>query len=97
MGLLRLLTNPRIIQTNTPTTTIAWKILDELREARGVAFAHEPATLASTWREISQEGASGPNSWTDSYLLAFAEGAGYTLVTFDRALSRRNGSVRLLT
>jgi uncharacterized protein len=33
--------------------------------------------------------------WTDDYLAAFAQAADAELITFDRALSRRYGSVRV--
>jgi predicted nucleic acid-binding protein len=39
---------------------------------------------------------AAPKDWADSYLIAFAQAAGFQLVTFDRAIrSKSSGSIYL--
>jgi len=40
------------------------------------------ALIVVGWRGLTTNGIVGHNFWTDAYLAAFAEAAGFTLVTF---------------
>ena len=91
MGFLRLLTNTKILGTDALSPIEAWKTFDGWRQQERVTFVAEPSHLEETWRKLSHARSGGPNSWTDAYLGAFASVAGFTLVTFDRQLSRRAG------
>jgi uncharacterized protein len=93
-GLLRLLTNPRVMGSDVLTATEGWALYDDLFQTGRVLFAPEPPGIESAWREATLPFPSGPNLWTDAYLAAFAIAAGYTVVTFDRGF-RRHKAARL--
>ena len=61
-----------------------------------VFFLEEPANLDKVFRGISKQTRPAAKDWADSYLLAFAEAADLSVVTFDRAIKQKNGSVLLL-
>ncbi len=97
MGLLRLLTNSKVMGKDALSAAQAWSFLDRLLAGRPISFTHEPAELEREWRETTRRHQRhGPNSWTDSYLAAFSATAGSKLVTFDQALARRPGVEALL-
>jgi uncharacterized protein len=83
MGLLRLLTNPKVMRTATRTLENAWELYDDLLSDRRVVFADEPAGLTHGWRSLTKSGTWGVNTWTDAYLAAFALEYSFTFVTFD--------------
>ncbi len=96
-GLLRLLTNPRVMGDNVLTGQQAWRVHDALYADSRVAFAEEPEGVQERWRIYTRSTQTGPNFWTDAYLAAFAAAGGYTVVTFDQGFSRfPEASVRLL-
>ena len=90
-GLLRLLTNSRVMGENVLNANQAWKVYDAFLEDSRVGFAEEPQQLEELWRARTRGRQHGPNHWTDSYLTAFAIAAGYTIVTFDRAFATMRG------
>jgi len=97
-GLLRLLTNPRVMGSDVLTAPEAWAIYDDLFQTGRVHFASEPPGIELAWREATRDRQSGPNFWTDAYLAAFAIAAGYTVVTFDRGFQRhKSARLRLLS
>lgn len=53
-----------------------------------VAFADEPTGIEAVWRSNTQGLAFSPKVWTDAYLAAFAELAGFEVVTFDQGFAR---------
>jgi toxin-antitoxin system PIN domain toxin len=87
MGLLRLLTQPAVMNRGVMSPGQAWKTYQALRQDSRVAFAGEPIGLESTWMRLMNESGSG-HAWTDAYLAAFALGHQYTLVSFDRGFQR---------
>jgi len=96
-GLLRLLTNPKVMGANILTAGDAWKLYDTLYQDSRVRFAEEPPGLEDLWREQTRGVQTSPNFWTDAYLAAFAAATGLTIVTFDKQFAlRKNVSVRLL-
>jgi toxin-antitoxin system PIN domain toxin len=98
MGLLRLLTNRKVMGENILTAANAWRVYATLCEDDRVQYAEEPSQLEDRWREAARHPGSSPNFWTDAYLVAFAEAGDYTVVTFDRGFLRHRGvDVRLLT
>ena len=60
-------------------------------------FMDEPATLEQMFRAASHARRPATKEWTDAYLAAFAEFAGFRLVTFDRGLHQRAHDGILLT
>jgi uncharacterized protein len=97
MGLLRLLTNRKVMGANVLAATAAWDVYHALCRDDRVRYAAEPPQLEEFWSDATRHHATGPNFWTDAYLAAFAEAGDYTIVTFDRGIRRHRGvSVRLL-
>lgn len=88
MGLLRLLTNPRVLANSVLTPDGAWKVLLQFLRDDRIGFAAEPPGLRQAWRQLTRTHDTGTNFWTDTYLAAFAEVSGYTVVTFDRGFAR---------
>jgi len=96
LGLLRLLTTRAAMGPGTLTQTQAWKAYDRWIESGGAEFAEEAAGIGLRFRNHSNSPEVSPKEWADAYLAAFAQAAGTTLVTFDRALAGRvKGAVLL--
>ena len=87
-GLLRLLTNARVMGRAPRTIRQARETFEQLRADRRLVFATEPDLVESTWRQFMTQPGIGPSSWTDAYLAAFAEAHSYSLVTFDTGFER---------
>jgi uncharacterized protein len=85
MGLLRLLTNSKVMGRAPRTIVQAWETFAQLRADTRVVFATEPGRLESAWRQLMTQAGVGPSSWTDA---AFAEAHSYSLVTFDTGFER---------
>ncbi len=88
LGLLRLLTNAAVMGDYAHILQDGWKVYDRWLSDTRVQLHPEPRTVDSAFRNatapFTRQHAS---KWIgDCYLLAFAEEAGATLVTFDRAL-----------
>jgi toxin-antitoxin system PIN domain toxin len=88
LGLLRLLTNPKVMDRQPLSVGEAWEIYQRLRTS--VPLLEEPEGL-----EGVLSGFVGahfpPRLWTDAYLAAFAIAGGYRMVTFDRDFLRFEG------
>jgi predicted nucleic acid-binding protein len=74
-----------------PPLTIpqAWAAYDRLLTDKRVAFLDELPGVAARFRRHSQAESASPKLWADAWLLAFAEEAGATIVTFGRPLAAR--------
>jgi predicted nucleic acid-binding protein len=97
MGLLRLLTTSAVMGDDTVLTqSQAWRVYDACMADGRTLFLDEPPTLETRFRALTREELASPKDWADSYLQAFASEAGLTLVTFDRALQKKNAEVVLL-
>ncbi len=97
IGLLRLLTTEQIMNPQEVLTQRqAWLVYDQLLEDDRIVFIDEPADLEIAFRSASQLRRAAPKDWADSYLIAFARSAGFRLVTFDKAISRKANDVVLL-
>ena len=82
--------------SDVTTQNEAWLLLDDLMAGAWISFVEEPEGLWKRYRERTNFGQVAPKIWADAYLAAFAETAGLTLVTFDRALAGSlKGSVLL--
>jgi toxin-antitoxin system PIN domain toxin len=96
LGLLRLLTTRSLMGPGTLNQTEAWKAFDSWLEDANAEFLEEPAGLETAFRFRTGGSQASPKEWGDAYLAAFAEAAGLTLVTFDRALAGKvKGAVPL--
>ena len=89
LGFLRLMTTAAAMDGKPLSMAEAWSVHDRLFEDDRVVFVPEPSEVESGFRELSSGGLAAPKIWTDAWLLAFADAAHGTVVTFDRALSAR--------
>jgi hypothetical protein len=67
----------------------AWKIYDRFYDDDRVVFLAEPHEVESHFRRYAAVRTASPKIWSDAWLLAFAEGAGGIVITFDKALGTR--------
>jgi uncharacterized protein len=88
LGVLRLLTNSKVLGRGVRTIDQAWSIQHALRQDPRVRFAHEPDAFELSWEQLMNRRGAGSASWTDAYLAAFAKEHPYTLVTFDRGFEK---------
>jgi toxin-antitoxin system PIN domain toxin len=72
MALLRLLTNPRVMDEDLRTPGEAIAICQELRADERVRFAHEPPGAESLWFSLMAIPVANGSVWTDAWLAAFA-------------------------
>jgi predicted nucleic acid-binding protein len=70
------------------TANRAWRLLERIRHEDRVIFSPEPPGLERAWQDLTEPHKTGANFWTDTYLAAFAQSAGCTLVTFDRGFNK---------
>ncbi len=96
LGLLRLLTNSSAMRDEVLTQAAAWTIYDSFLEVSGARLVDEPVGIETIFRRMSDRDEVSTKLWADTYLAAFAETAGLTLVTFDRALAGKLKSAILL-
>jgi toxin-antitoxin system PIN domain toxin len=89
LGFLRLMTTAAAMDGKPLTITEAWRVHDRLFEDDRVAFVAEPPEVETRFRECTADRPVSPKLWADAWLLAFAQAAQGTLVTFDRALAAR--------
>lgn len=80
------------------TQAEAWRIYDAFYKNERTFLAEEPKALEGLFRARSNKQESSTKEWADAYLIAFAEAAKLSLVTFDKALAGKlRGSVLLST
>lgn len=91
MGLLRLLTNARVMGNDAIGQNAAWDVYLRLMSDSRLRFLPEPAGLEAAWRRLTRRAQASPNTWTDAYLLAFAETSDLQVITFDQAFRRLAG------
>ncbi|WP_278260770.1 TA system VapC family ribonuclease toxin [Nocardia sp. AG03] len=96
-GLLRLLSNPAVMDTEVLSRSDAWRIIDQLNADERVIWAEEPNSLDQVFRALSARNDHSHKLWTDDYLAAFAQASGATLATLDRKLAARYPSVDVVT
>ena len=96
LGLLRLLTTRSVMGDSTQTQQEAWQVYEMWREQESAGFLNEPGGVDSLLKASAMTTEASPKLWNDAYLSAFAEAAGLTLVTFDRALAgKAKGAIML--
>ena len=89
LGLLRLLTNEQVMAADVLNQRRAWQAYRKWLADDRVAFQPEPASpdFEHVFEKLSRGTRPSTKVWADAYLAAFAQTAGFTLVTFDKALS----------
>ena len=97
LSFLRLITTEAVMgRDEVLSQRQAWEVYDRWFEDSRVLFLDEPGNLEKELRGLSRQTHPAAKDWADSYLLAFAESADLSLVTFDRALKQKSQSVLLL-
>lgn len=91
MGFLRLITNRQVMGADGVTQKQAWQIYRILSEDERVTFLNEPSGIENEWQRRAQSGSSSTNTWTDTYLAAFALVRGLKIVSFDTGFERIPG------
>ena len=89
MGLLRLLTNQKVMGPDILNQQAAWSVYETLLRDNRFRFVDEPPGLQSTWKDQTQLRHPAVNLWTDAYLMAFAMLSGAQMTTFDKAAANR--------
>jgi uncharacterized protein len=96
LGLFRILSTPAVMAEEILTQRACWDLYDRWISTGQVEWADEPLNLEQLLRPLTASGTASPKTWMDAYLTAFAEGAGLSLVTFDKSLAgKARGSVLL--
>lgn len=96
LGLFRLLSTPAVMQQDVLTQKACWAVFDRWAGTGQVRWANDPSGLDQHLRMLTESESVSPKRWMDAYLGAFAETAGLTLVTFDRALAAKAEGAVLL-
>lgn len=88
LGLLRLATNTKVMQSHPFEPGEAWKIYRDFLALPEVLFLGEPTDIESPFAAYSEIAGFPANRWTDAYLAAFAHTAGCRMVSFDADFKR---------
>ena len=97
VGLLRLLTTAAAMNGKPLHMANAWAAYDRLFADDRVAFFGEPSGVDDAFRKYTHKGHASPKLWADAWLLAFAECAGGSVITFDKAVAARASHVLQLS
>jgi len=96
LALFRILTTAAVMEQDVLSQQACWQLYDRWVSTGQLVWADEPQDLESPLRVMTKAAIASPKTWMDAYLAAFAETAGLTLVTFDRALAgKTKGSILL--
>lgn len=88
MGLLRLVTNPQVMNESVLSMAGAWKMYDRLCADDRLVFLAEKESVEKAWRGLTRSSTPETKTWTDSYLAAFALAYDLRLVSFDRGFEK---------
>jgi toxin-antitoxin system PIN domain toxin len=88
LGLLRLLTNVRVMGEQRKTIADAWTLCQRLLSQPQIVFAPEPEGTEEHLARHCLLGGSSRKFWTDGYLAAFAKAGDLRLASFDQGFKR---------
>jgi toxin-antitoxin system PIN domain toxin len=88
IGLLRLLTNARVMGVDVISQSEAWKTYHRILSDSRVQFSSEPAGIDHLWQHLSRGSYPAANLWTDAYIQAFAQLRELQVVSFDKGFRR---------
>lgn len=91
MGMLRLMTNDRVMQGRALTLREAWSFYGEFVGNPSVNTVFEPEGLQSCWVQLCWDRGRSTNIVTDAYLAAFAIAGNYGLVSLDHRFAQYEG------
>lgn len=97
IGMFRLLTTEAVMGGATLTQKQCWALYARWMEGGRAALYADPAGLDAAFRKLTAGDTPSPKVWADAYLAAFAETAGLTLVTLDKALAEKTRGAVLLS
>jgi uncharacterized protein len=83
MGLLRLLTNAKVMGTQARTQPAAWEIVDQFSRNGRVQYLDEPSGVTAAFRSLTHRKRAS-TSWSAAYIAAVAQCSGLTVATFHR-------------
>ena len=96
LSLLRLLTAEAVMSEEVLSQSEAWTVYDRWLTDDRVELVEEPSGVERRFRALTRGRHAAPKTWADAYLIAFADAAQLTLVTFDRGLHNKAQSLILL-
>jgi len=90
LGMLRLLTNQRVMGDDMLSLAEAWDVYDDWRQDPRVDLIPEPPGIEPMFRQATApfSKVAASNVVADCYLVGFAQAAGARVVTFDKGLAR---------
>ncbi|HEY7390147.1 MAG TPA: TA system VapC family ribonuclease toxin [Bryobacteraceae bacterium] len=95
ISVLRLLTTNAAMDGKPITMHEAWRVHDSLYADDRVMLMADPDGAETRFREYTSARTASPKLWADAWLLAVAQAANGTLLTFDRALIARGAQCLL--
>jgi hypothetical protein len=87
LGVLRLLTNRKVMDQDVLNQRQAWRLFDRILEDERIAFTPEPAGTDVEFRRFTQSSTPSTRKWSDAYLAAVASAGNMTVVTIDKGFS----------
>ncbi|UWZ86568.1 TA system VapC family ribonuclease toxin [Occallatibacter riparius] len=96
IGFLRLLSTETLMKAEVLTQRECWQLYTKWIEGGRASCWNEPPGLERNFYSRTVTEQRSPKVWQDAYLAAFAETAGLTLVTFDKALAGKAKGAILL-
>lgn len=96
LGLFRLLSTQAVMGHDVLAQKACWRLFDRWIGTHQITWADDPNHLEPRLRARTESEMVAPKAWMDDYLAAFADVAGLTLVTFDRALAGKAKGALLL-
>ena len=91
LGLLRLLTNRKVMDRDVVDQRQAWRLFDRIVEDERVGFTPEPPGADIEFRRLTQASTPSTRMWTDAYLAAIASTGNMTVATMDKGFSAFSG------
>jgi predicted nucleic acid-binding protein len=90
LSVLRLMTTRTVMNGKPLSMDGAWQVYDQLfKDDDRITLISEPPGVENLFRKYAAGPSFSPKLWADAWLLAFAEAAGGTVITFDRGLATR--------
>src|SRR5258708_269723 len=91
LGLLRLLTNSKVMGADVMGQSRAWQVFDKFLSDVRVRFLAEPEQMDPVFRRLTRSHRPATNAWADAYLGAIAEVSGLGVVSMDRVVANMTG------
>jgi toxin-antitoxin system PIN domain toxin len=83
LGLLRLLTQPKVMRGSPFSPTQAWQAYRTLLSLPEITFLPENSRIEAQFLAWTDSATFAPHRWTDAWLAALAATSGCRLVSFD--------------